>query len=95
MNNELRERSKLVNDLLLEAREVIGNCSGSVESINDEKFIEYLAQNELELALDELEAISDDLDLTRDFWQRLLKAANAMELKEHTKRYLRAISYYG
>ena len=95
MNKALQEHWKLVINLLLSARGILDNCNGSVEEINDVVFKEYIDQNELELALDELEALSNNFELPREFWQNILKAANAMELKEHSKRYLKSISYYG
>ena len=95
MNRALQKQWEEVTNLLLNAREILNNCSGSIETINDNNFKQYLDHNELELALDEIEAISDSFELPREFWQCILKAANVMELKEHSKRYLKSISYYG
>ena len=49
------------------------------------QFEEYLAHNELELALDELEAAGEGRPA--EFWRHLLAAAENMGLAEHAARY--------
>lgn len=95
MNKDLRRTWKEVTELLNEAREILNNCDGSVEFVDDKQFVEYLDHNELELALDEIEAISDSFELPREFWQCLIKASNSMGLKDHSKRYIEVLAYYG
>ena len=51
-------------------------------------FYEFLNANELELALDELEGLSEVNEVTNEFWKELFEAASAMELKGHQARYL-------
>jgi hypothetical protein len=95
MNKELSKIWIDVKELLNQARAILNNCDGSVELIDDKQFVEYLGHNELELALDEIEAISDSFELPREFWQCLIKASNIMGLKEHSKRYMEFLAYYG
>lgn len=83
-----------VTKLLIEARSFLDINNSSVEEIKDSNFVEYLKYNELELALDELEEISDSFEVPKQFWQCLIKAANLMELKEHSKRYVKFRDYY-
>ena len=51
-----------------------------------QKFREWLAHNELELALDELEALGDRLRVRGAFWEHLLLAATEMKLDESAQR---------
>ena len=81
--------------MLSQGRAILNNCDGSVDFIDDKQFIEYLEYNELGLALDEIEAISDSFELPKEFWQCLIGASNAMGLKEHSKRYMEMLAYYG
>jgi hypothetical protein len=50
------------------------------------KFREWLDHNELELALDELEALGDLLRVRGAFWEHLLLAATEMKLDENAQR---------
>ncbi|MBV1928330.1 MAG: hypothetical protein KUG81_02305 [Gammaproteobacteria bacterium] len=86
MTKEHRKLWKEVTEILRQARLTLNDCDGSVDHIDDAQFIEYLDHNELELALDEIEAISDSFELPREFWQCLVKASNSMDLKKHSKR---------
>lgn len=54
---------------------------GNVERLN-----EWLEQNELELALDELEMLGDDNRSPTEYWQALASAAARMGLGEHQSR---------
>ena len=47
------------------------------------QFEEYLAANELEMAMDQLEGMGEANDCTAEFWQELVAAAENME---QTKR---------
>ncbi|HVS34468.1 MAG TPA: hypothetical protein VMS17_02735 [Gemmataceae bacterium] len=47
---------------------------------------EWLDHNELELALDELEALGEDNAAPPDFWHALASAAERMSLAEHKAR---------
>jgi len=51
---------------------------------------DWLAHNELELALDELEGLGEPIQ-TVLFWQNLLSAADNMGLAEHAARYRRKL----
>ena len=84
-----------VTKLLNEARGYLDLENSSVDQINDKEFINYIENNELELALDEIEGLSESFEVPREFWQCLIKAANRMGLKEHSKKYIESISYYG
>ena len=93
--SNLKEIWGEVTNLLQEARGYLSPESSLIEEINDSEFRSYLEHNELELALDEIERLSDDFEpLPREFWQCLVKAANRMELSDHSKRYLKLLSYY-
>jgi hypothetical protein len=48
---------------------------------------EWLSHNELELALDELEAIGDLLYVRGAFWERLVRAATEMQLDENAQHF--------
>jgi hypothetical protein len=95
MSNGLNQHWNLVATHLREARAILDTCDGSLELVEDFRFKEYVGQNELELALDELEGMSDSFELPREFWKNILKAANAMGLHEHSKRYQKFLSHYG
>jgi hypothetical protein len=51
------------------------------------RYKDWLDHNELELALDELEAIGKQQAGSTAFWQELLAAARNMGLTEHVQRY--------
>ena len=80
--------------LLKKARTYLDINNSSVDIINDNEFNEYLKHNELELAIDEIEAMSDSFEVPKEFWQCLLKAADCMNLKEHSKRYIKIVGYF-
>ena len=50
------------------------------------RYREFLEANELELALDELEALASQTRCSPDLWRALLSAANRMGLTEHATR---------
>jgi len=50
------------------------------------QYSEFIAANELELALDELEALASRTQCPPDFWRVLLSAANRMGLSKHSAR---------
>lgn len=52
-------------------------------------FEEYLDHNELGLALEELEALAEQVTVRGDFWGEMARAATMMELHEHVERYRR------
>jgi hypothetical protein len=52
-----------------------------------ERFHEWLAHNELELALDELEGLGQLNNCSSAFWRELLAAAQNMNLQGHVVRY--------
>jgi hypothetical protein len=58
-----------------------GEDGGAVEM-----YREYLDENELELALDELEMLGDANPVPPGFWHSLLKAALEMGLTTHVER---------
>ena len=51
------------------------------------EYVEYLHYNELELALDSLEALAAELQVPAAFWKNMKSAAKSMELKSHLERY--------
>ncbi len=53
-----------------------------------QNFHEFLNANELELALDELEGLSEVNKVPNEFWNDLFEAASLMKLEEHKKRYV-------
>ncbi len=92
--NQFQEIWNEVEELLKEARSYLDIDQSSLSELDDSEFLEYLKHNELELALDELEAISDSFEPPKKFWQCLIKSANLMGLKEHAKRYVELCSHY-
>ena len=56
------------------------------------EYEEYLAHNELELALDELEQIGEEGVRSISYWQNLLAAADNMGLAKHAVRYRRKLN---
>lgn len=48
---------------------------------------EWLSHNELEMALDELEALGHLNSCSSEFWEELRIAAENMNLTEHAERY--------
>jgi hypothetical protein len=51
------------------------------------QYEEFLAANELQLALDELEGIAEQSACPPTFWVALKDAAGRMELRGHASRY--------
>jgi len=66
----------------LPASPVEGEEGGSVQ-----EYREWLAHNELGLALDELEMLGDENPVGRSFWEFLLQAATEMKLDDRSLRY--------
>ena len=79
-----KEREEIA-DLL--RRRVDGEERGSVK-----RYREWLDHNELELALDELEALAEINAVQRAFWESMLSAADEMKLTDHAERYREKIS---
>ncbi|MES9991564.1 MAG: hypothetical protein ABW098_06385 [Candidatus Thiodiazotropha sp.] len=88
------EQWKDVANLLKKAHGLLDISNSSVDVINDSEFMEYLENNEHEHALNEIEAIAESFVVPKAFWQCLLKAANRMQLKAHSKRYVKIVGYY-
>jgi len=57
------------------------------------QYVEFLEANELELALDELEAIGSETACPPEFWRVLLSAAEGMHLTEHVTRLALALRH--
>jgi hypothetical protein len=53
---------------------------------SESRLVEWLDHNELELALDEFEAIGTDNDSPSAYWEHLLSAAERMGLTKHAAR---------
>jgi hypothetical protein len=51
-----------------------------------DRLTEWLDHNELELALDELEALGEDNDAPKEYWHMLAVAAERMKLEAHQAR---------
>ena len=51
------------------------------------QYEEFLAANELQLALEELEGVAEQSTCPPTFWVALKDAAERMELREHVSRY--------
>ena len=94
MNRELRKKWKEVEALLLEARGLFQIPETGEDGYNEERFQEYIAHNELGLALEELEGMPLYNETPREFWQLLLKAANRMELKDKIHEFTKTIACY-
>ena len=57
-----------------------------------ERFYDWLENNELELALDELEGLGEINSAPTSFWEELRAAAEQMGLVEHAARYGQRLS---
>lgn len=66
---------------------VDGEEGGSVK-----RYLDFLDQNELELARDELEMLGEANDASSAFWEYLLEAAKEMKLTDRTVRYQKKIA---
>lgn len=55
--------------------------------VEDAALREYLENNELELALDELERLAEDRSCPREFWAAMAAAAAGMKLEERARGY--------
>ena len=51
------------------------------------EYEEFMVHNELELALDQLEAFGEESHQPQQFWEHLLAAAENMGLTKHAARY--------
>ena len=51
-----------------------------------------LDHNELDLAMEALEAAGDELDARPNFWQSLKDAADEMGLREYSQRYAKRLT---
>jgi hypothetical protein len=70
--------------------EAAKECLVGQHGIDKEALNEYqgfLDHNELELALDELEAVGEEATSDQRFWQYLILAAENMGLQKHAARY--------
>lgn len=54
-------------------------------------FQEWLDHNELELALEDLEALGDENEVPQEFWHLLREAAKKMALTTRVERYSRRL----
>ena len=61
--------------------------SESPDRVRVAQFKEFLFQNELALALDELEGLGESNSVQAELWTRLLAAAEEMGLQSHAIRY--------
>lgn len=68
-----------------QARALLPSAPVEVEG-NIARLTEWLDHNELELALEELEALGEDNQAGVAYWSCLHSAAVRMELTEHVKR---------
>ena len=79
---DLRQHWAAVEQRLRAARDAL------IASTTDlAQFEEYLQHNELELALDELEALAERELASPAFWSEMQHAADAIELHGHAARY--------
>jgi hypothetical protein len=86
------EKRALENSWAITCRhlEAAKECLMDRHGISKEALGEYqgfLDHNELELALDELEAVGEATKSDRHFWKFLLLAAENMSLSRHAARY--------
>jgi len=81
--SEEHVRNWVTTDRYLEA------ASREVEAERLARYTDLLSDNELELALDELEGIGYEAPRSASYWQNLLGAADNMGLDKHAARYRR------
>ena len=94
MSKEQNETWKEIETLLLEARALFQEVDTGEDGFNQSTFDDYLAHNELELALNELEGIPLYNETPREFWQLLLRAANRMQLKPKINEFTKLLKCY-
>ncbi len=84
------ERSWAVTRKHLDAAREVLSVAGLDGTIEARKLIseynEFLAHNELELALDMLEAAADGQSAPQEFWQHLIRAARNMGLETRAQQ---------
>lgn len=86
-DNELRKSWEETARHLIAARgEVTHEFPTILDGGGIDRFDEFLAINELELAFDELEEIGSEWECSQCFWEELLFAAENMKLLEHATR---------
>ena len=77
MDERLVKQWEVTKTLLATAAAEVSDAQGISE------YQEYIDYNELELALNALEAIGDGSAVSPDFWWNLKKAAEVMGLRSH------------
>ncbi len=78
--NQVRER---LSDA---ARLLPATCKSHDEGGSLSAYVDWLEQNELELAFDELEALGDVNDVCHEYWEHLSAAAHLMGLSAREAR---------
>lgn len=78
--NQIRER------LTDAARLLPATCKSNDEGGSLGAYVEWLEQNELELAFDELEALGNVNDVCHEYWEHLSAAARIMGLSAREAR---------
>ena len=74
MDERLIKQWEVIKALLAEAARQIESSSFYGE------YADYISHNELELALDVLEAAGEEVSVNRDYWWNIKKAAEVMGL---------------
>lgn len=87
-SSELRESWRRTTELLLDARSHLSEAAEGICADEIAEFDDYLSHNELELALDSLEAavIKSPCETLR-ILELLIAAAESMGLEQHAARY--------
>jgi hypothetical protein len=75
---------------LTRARQTLPDVATHHEAVRE--YQEFIDNNELELACDNLERYAEDHPVSREFWLALRDAAIKMELLDHASRYEHKIS---
>ena len=85
----LNQKWKLISDELIAAHKLLpSNVNESNFGYCEEDFLQYLAVNELRLAMEELDGVMENNSSPGTmFWEHLIKAARLMNKPEHVDKY--------
>lgn len=86
---DLNQKWKLISDELIAAHKLLpSDVNESDFGYSEEDFLQYLAVNELRLAMEELDGVMENNPSPGSvFWEHLIKAANLMNKPEHVEKY--------
>lgn len=86
--DELQRSWTITREYLAKAQATLqAALPGPEDTATFAAYDDWLDNNELALALDELEILAEDVPVSNTFWQVALLAAENMGLADHAERY--------